>query len=244
MTSIMRFDSLESTNKHCKLLDLDQVEEFSVVWAMRQTGGIGQRGNAWESEPFKNLTISIILHPYFLNASRQFALTQTLSLGVCDFLGETLPNADCNIKWPNDIYVGQKKICGMLTESHVSCGRITSSVCGIGLNVNQISFPEWVPNPTSMQLESGKEYELEPLLLRLLALVAQRYEQLRLNQQATINEAYRQKLLFRGMRRRFIYQGHEITATIEDVDNYGRLILCDIDNQRLLCDIKEIQFVV
>ena len=83
---IVRLDSVESTNKYCEVLDLAEVEDFTCYWALEQTAGIGQRGNHWEAAPGKNLTFSLVLHPTFLPADRQFHLTQALSLALVDFL--------------------------------------------------------------------------------------------------------------------------------------------------------------
>ena len=108
---IVKFDSLESTNKYCEALDLMQVEDFTCYWAMKQTDGIGQRGNHWEAAPGSNLTFSLVLHPTFLPADRQFRLTEALSLAIVDFM-DTIDslNSIVKIKWPNDIYVGRKKM--------------------------------------------------------------------------------------------------------------------------------------
>ena len=102
---IVKFDSLESTNKYCEALDLAQVEDFTCYWALEQTAGIGQRGNHWEAAPGQNLTFSLVLHPTFLPADRQFKLTEALSLALVDFLSLFDPPFSTSIKWPNDIYV-------------------------------------------------------------------------------------------------------------------------------------------
>ena len=82
---IVKLDSTESTNRYCEALDLAEVEDFTCYWALEQTAGIGQRGNHWEAEPGMNLTFSLVLHPTFLPADRQFKLTKALSLALVDF---------------------------------------------------------------------------------------------------------------------------------------------------------------
>ena len=84
--NIQKLDSTESTNKYCEALDLAEVEDFTCYWALEQTAGIGQRGNHWHSAPGQNLTFSLVLHPAFLPAARQFRLTQALSLALVDQL--------------------------------------------------------------------------------------------------------------------------------------------------------------
>lgn len=236
---IQKFDSLESTNKHCELLDLRKVEEFTCIWALEQTAGIGQRGNSWASAAGQNLTFSLLLKPTFLPADRQFRLTQALSLGVTDLI-ESLDSikSTVSIKWPNDIYVEGKKICGTLTTARISDGSIATAVCGIGVNVNQTEFPDWVPNPTSIRLLTGQHYALEPLLHNLLAYIAQRYEALRRGYDPS--EEYLSQLLNYGIPKRYLYSGNEITATITGVDRHGRLLLTTESGLHLCCAMKEI----
>ena len=240
---ILRFDSLESTNKYCELLDLNQVEEFTVIWALSQTGGVGQQGSHWESETGKNLTISLVLHPAFLPANSQFLLTQMLSLAVADYLRQAMPLQAVSIKWPNDIYVGHRKICGMLTTTRIANGHIASAVCGIGLNVNQLQFSPNIPNPTSMALCVGHEFELEEVLKALVAAIEKRYTQLQNGESALVQRDYLSLLLNRGKPARYLYQGQKITATIQGVDDYGHLLLTDASHRTLVCGIKEIQFL-
>lgn len=241
---ILRFDSLESTNKYCELLDLNQVEEFTVIWASSQTGGVGQQGSRWESQPGKNLTISIVLHPSFLPAHSQFLLTQMLSLAVADYLRDAMPSQSVAIKWPNDIYLGHKKICGILTTTRIANTHIASAVCGLGLNVNQQSFSADIPNPVSMALQSGHEFDLEEVLTALLSHIEHRYKQLRNEDADLIKNDYQSLLLHRGSLARYRHKGREITATIQGTDAYGHLVLTEASGQTLTCDIKEIQFII
>lgn len=244
------FDSLESTNKYCEALDLDKVEDFTCFWAMAQTAGIGQRGNHWHSTPGMNLTFSLVLKPHFLSAERQFRLTQVLSLALTDCLksleginglmidGEA---ARPVIKWPNDIYIGRKKICGTLTSTRLNGILIDSAICGIGLNVNEVDFPSWVPNPTSLRLLTGHSYELPPLLHILLAQIRARYDSLK--QQEDPHAEYLDRLMNLGIPQHYIVNGEELEATIAGVDCYGRLLLdTTSDHRRLCCGMKEIKY--
>ena len=243
--TIQKFDSLESTNKYCEALDLAEVEDCTCYWALEQTAGIGQRGNCWASEAGKNLTFSLVLHPDFLPADRQFKLTEALSLALCDFLKDykdLKDFRDLKVKWPNDIYVGGKKICGTLVSTRLTGNCIASAICGIGLNVNQtIMFPDWVPNPTSLALLTGKEYELEPLLRRLLVCIEKRYNELKSG--ADPEPEYLEHLLNLGVPARYKYNEDVITATITGVDPHGRLLLSTTDDHRLTCGMKEIELV-
>jgi BirA family biotin operon repressor/biotin-[acetyl-CoA-carboxylase] ligase len=145
-----------------------------AVWAAAfQSAGKGQQENRWESEAGKNLLFSILLRPMCFRAEAQFLLSQAVSLGVCDYLrNEGLP---AQIKWPNDIYVGEKKIAGLLLEHHVCGEYISATIAGVGLNVNQQHFV-CAPQATSMRTEMKKEFDLQTVLKGLLAAIFRYYE--------------------------------------------------------------------
>ena len=238
---IHKLDSVESTNKYCEALDLHQVEDFTCYWALEQTAGIGQRGNHWASAPGENLTFSLVLHPTSLAASRQFKLTQALSLALGDFLSIFNFQFSIRIKWPNDLYVGSHKICGTLVSTRLQGDTIASAVCGIGLNVNQTAFPDWVPNPTSLRLLTGRSYDLEATLHVLLDCIRRRYDALCAG--ADMQQEYLAHLMNLGCEARYGYLGREITAVITGVDDHGRLLLDSSDGRRLCCAMKEITFL-
>lgn len=240
------FDSLESTNKYCELLDLTAVEEFTVVCAREQTAGIGQRGNVWHSEPGKNLTFSLVLKPTFLPFEQQYMLTKAVSLGVADCLASLLPEGqEVSIKWPNDIYIGMRKVCGILISNHVSGSSLSSSVVGIGLNVNQTAFPKWIPNPVSLKQVTGREEALEPLLRRLVECIALRYGQLQggLEGVEALDNEYLSRLLFRGEERPYLLRGERVDATIVGVNRFGHLDLTGAHGEKYTCQLKELVFL-
>ena len=251
---IIKLDSVESTNKYCEVFDLAEVEDFTCYWALEQTAGIGQRGNHWHSAKGLNLTFSLVLKPAWLPAAHQFKLTQALSLAIVDFLSPFTSHLSPCIKWPNDIYVWMstttagserqhygKKICGTLTSARLAGDNIATAICGIGLNVNETEFPDWVPNPTSLRLLTGDTYDLEDTLHALLECIERRYNALR--DSADIEDEYLSLLLNRGIEAQYLYQGRPINATITGVDSYGRLLLTAHDGTPLRCAMKEIAFL-
>ena len=130
------------------------------VWAARfQTAGRGQKGNTWCSADGENLTFSIYLKHNGIEARNQFAICQAVSLGACRYLATK--GVEASIKWPNDIYVGDRKICGILISNTVSGGLLKDSLAGIGINLNQVEFPDWIPNPTSLKLITKNNYVIE-----------------------------------------------------------------------------------
>lgn len=244
---ILFFDTLDSTNNYCKLLDPSKVGEFTVIWAGNQTAGIGQQGNVWHSKPYKNLTFSIILKPSFLALVDQWLLSMTIAIAVSDCIAETLSKSKIqnttSIKWPNDIYVDNHKICGILITNQVSDGYISQAICGIGLNVNQNSFPDWIPNPISVRLLTHKDHDLTELLDSLLSCFEKRYAQLK-EAPETIKPLYMSRLFRFRQPANYIYKEELVNAAITDVDHFGHLHLVTSSGSEIVCALKEISFVI
>lgn len=151
---IVRIDSCRSTSS--ELAQEADAPHGTVVVCREQTAGRGQRGNHWEAEPGKNLTFSILLRPASLRAACQFELSMVVSLAITDSIGALLPPASApSIKWPNDIYIGDEKVCGILIENKLSGAFIERSIAGVGININQRRFLSDAPNPTSVVLHNG-----------------------------------------------------------------------------------------
>lgn len=168
---IIWLNSIDSTNKEAARR-MDSLDNLSVIAAKCQTHGRGQRGNPWFSGEGENLTFSMVLKfsgSSGMAAKDQFALSQAASLAVVAFLEENGIRA--TIKWPNDIYAGDSKICGMLIENTLAGAQIATSIVGIGLNLNQTAFPGQVLNPTSARLLTGRHFNIESSLERLAGLL-------------------------------------------------------------------------
>ena len=155
--NIVRLNDVDSTNSFAlSLLRNTEMEEGAVITAHAQTLGRGQRGNTWFSEPGKIITCSILLKPNFLNINLQFDLTRAIALGLSDLLNDLLPSSAINIKWPNDIIADGKKIAGILIENVINGTRVSTSVVGIGLNVNQQHFGIDAAHAVSISQLDGK----------------------------------------------------------------------------------------
>lgn len=170
MYDIMWLESVDSTNSEAKRR-ISDIDNLSVLSALSQSEGRGQKGNKWSSVPGENLTFSIVLKfgeqtagelRLAVTAREQFVLTEITSLSIVEFLSRH--GIKAKIKWPNDIYVGDKKICGVLIENSLRGKNLSSSIIGIGLNVNQRNFDVNLPNPTSMILETGIEEDIRSCL--------------------------------------------------------------------------------
>jgi BirA family transcriptional regulator, biotin operon repressor / biotin---[acetyl-CoA-carboxylase] ligase len=233
----------ESTNQYAlEWLSKSKPPEGTVISAYEQTKGRGQIGSTWESEAGKNLTFSVILYPSFLPLSRQFALNQCLSLSILDALAPLIPEA-LSLKWPNDIYIGQKKVAGMLVQNSINQMQLQHSVVGIGLNVNQTVFISDALNPVSLQQITGKEMDLFALLSSICFCMEKRYLQLRSGDFETIRKNYLENLY--QFMEDHLYKdatGRLFKGRIVDVLPDGRLLLVH-DKGEQSFGMKEIQFI-
>jgi BirA family biotin operon repressor/biotin-[acetyl-CoA-carboxylase] ligase len=240
----IRLKEVDSTNRYLmEWLAGEMPEEGTLVIADHQTAGRGTDGTSWESEPSMNLTFSFVLYPDFLPVEAQFYLNKTISLGLADLMTELLPGRqDVRIKWPNDIYIGDKKVAGTLIQNGVKGSLFEYALIGIGLNVNQVNFHGGAPNPVSLKMIAGKSFELEKLLKKLTAKIDHRYEMLKQGKIKLIDDDYL-KLLYRLQQfSGFVYKGNIVQAKIIGVTNIGRLIL-EIPEERILeCNLDDIKF--
>jgi BirA family biotin operon repressor/biotin-[acetyl-CoA-carboxylase] ligase len=225
------------------MLDLTSkspLPEGTVVITSNQYAGRGQRGNTWQAAAGMNLTFSALLRPAFLSVKHQFALTMVTSLAVFDYL-ESKGLADVKIKWPNDILVGKKKICGMLIENVIQGDSIYQSIVGIGLNINQVEFP--VATATSLALVTQTKFDLNEQWNQLLEKLEKRYLQLRAGKQNALKDEYLKNLLSVHLIQKFILNGASFDGTIKTVDDLGQLIV-DVNGTEKVFSTKEISFVL
>lgn len=162
--NIIWIDKAQSTNAFAAQMPDDATPHGTVVATHTQTAGRGQRGNAWEASPGQNLTFSMVLRPRNIAVARQFDMSMAVALGIRDGLSGILPSDDLKIKWSNDIYWRDGKLCGILIENAVSGTHIGRAIAGIGINVNQTAFVSDAPNPVSLAQITGRHFDLKHLL--------------------------------------------------------------------------------
>ncbi|MBL4625720.1 MAG: biotin--[acetyl-CoA-carboxylase] ligase [Flavobacteriales bacterium] len=183
---IINLDEVDSTNNYTsEFIRHNVMQEGLLVRAKSQISGKGQRGNNWESDPNENLTFSIYVKPSFISIDEQFVLNKWVSLSILSVL--RIHGIEAEVKWPNDIFVGNKKTGGILIENSVSTG-INHSIVGIGLNVNQMVF-KGLPNATSMKQQVHKMFNLNSVLEQLCIALEQNYLQPKADK-SILNEAY------------------------------------------------------
>lgn len=180
MPGIQTVNTLESTNNYVKE-HIAELDNLSVVRAVEQTSGRGQGNHLWHSAPGMNLTFSVFMDfeasGIRLPAAELEHITGVITLSVRSYLGQK--GIESRIKWPNDILVGDRKICGILIENSVSGGEIRNSIVGVGLNVNELQFPADIPNPTSVASVTGCNYELSAEMELLYKEIRRHFELLR-----------------------------------------------------------------
>jgi len=213
-----------------------------LVLAETQSAGRGQRGNRWSSAGGENLTFSQLHEPNGLPAERQFYLSKALSLTLADTL--TASGLTARIKWPNDIYLGNRKVAGLLIENDLVGATIRRSILGVGLNVNQTRFDPSLPNPTSMAVEAGRPLSRAGVLADYLRAAAEWFGRLAAEDWAAIDTRYLDSLYRRTGEHLFSEPGGEpFAARVETVAPAGELILVRGDGSRKAYLFKEIEFV-
>ena len=242
--NIFWYNSLTSTNNKAVELALKNEPEGIVVVCNYQTKGKGQRENSWESEDGKNLTFSILMRPVFLPAEKQFILSKIVSLAVYDYLKSI--NIEASIKWPNDIYIEDRKVTGILIENSIMGENISFSVAGIGLNLNQKQFSNKITNPISVIQKTGIITNIKDALNNLLLCFDRRYKMLKNGKLNDINTDYFNALYRSKGYHLYKQQCNEKTfkAKIKDVLNTGELILEDENGITSQFAFKEIIFVL
>lgn len=240
---IIQLEETSSTNDYLKGLSLkDQVEEFTVAVAEFQASGKGQRGNSWEAEKGKNLLFSILLYPTFIPVANQFLLSQLLSLSIKEELAQY--SAGFSIKWPNDIYWKEKKICGILIENDLQGRSISRSIGGIGININQKTFYSSAPNPVSLYQITGKEHNCLSILSGILARVDKYYKYIRENQTEKIVLEYHKSLFRKDIASLFADKNGTFTAQVKRVEPSGTLVLQDDDGNERKYQFKEVYYIL
>lgn len=232
----------ECGSTNIEAADRERYGHGAAVIAHRQTAGRGQRGHKWESAAGENLTFSIVFEPVFVPASEQFMLSEVSALAVADTLAGY--GIEARIKWTNDIYVGDSKICGMLIEHNLSGGNLSRTISGIGVNVNQTDFPAWLPNPCSMATVTGRKYDVGEVFDALYANLRARYGMLEAGEGERLAADYHALLYRRGVPSRFFIPGRgEVIGVIRGTGADGRLkVTIDGHDEEFL--FKEIEFII
>ncbi len=218
----IKLSHVSSTNLHVStLLRQEKLKESFVVLADYQESGKGQGSHTWESNRGENLLMSLLLFPAFLSASSQFRLSMVASLAITDTL-DSLGIA-AKIKWPNDIFSQKGKIAGILIEHGISGKNISHSIIGIGLNLNQVVFPEFPVPASSVLLETGEQTIPLELAEKLVRKLEKRYDALEQGENLSIERDYIEKIYLINKLARFFAKGETFEGKIRGVNEFGEL---------------------
>ncbi len=239
---VILVNEVDSTNKYATgLMKAETVAEGTIVLTFRQTHGKGYGKNVWESEDNKNLTFSLILHPTFVPASRQFLLSQVVSLGIAEYLrGET---EGVSVKWPNDLFIHDRKVAGILIENVVSGPVLQSSVIGVGFNVNQREFPGYLHRATSLSLATGRDYDVHEVLQGILYKINTWYRRLHKGESAEIRSSYLDQLYRKDVLSEYRSAERTFKARIRGIDEFGQLILEEPSGLCSTWPFKSVEFL-
>lgn len=221
---IFSFETIDSTNAFAKNLDKNDAPHGTLVIAEEQTAGRGRLQRQWVSTKGENLLFSIILYPQF-DTEKIALLPFAGSLAVTDAI-ESVTQLSPTCKWPNDVLINSKKVCGMLLESSSGNAGIEKIILGIGVNVQQTEFsPDLLTKATSLKIETGREIDRVVLLRSILEALELRYEQLASFPPAQLLNDWRMKALLFGKKILVLESEFSFTATAIDVAEDGSLII-------------------
>ena len=236
--SMRYFEDTESTNTEAMMWANEGAPEGSLVLADYQTSGRGRQGRHWQAEPAKNLLISLILRPR-IDASKWGLINIAASVAIVETLNTFIAPLSASIKWPNDIVIDGKKCCGMLIETITSGQHNTADaplVLGIGINVNQASFPKEIETrATSLLLETGRHTSREELLCRLLELLENYYDAVQRGACTKLIDTYEQYLasLNQSCSFRFSEKQSVVHGVIRGISPAGALRFETADGEQL-----------
>ena len=243
---ILRLPTIDSTNKHCfRLIDQGHGRNGLVVITDEQTEGRGHADNKWLSEKGKNLTFSLMIKPDCITPANQFLITHFISLALQNELSAILNCENISVKWPNDIYAEDHKIAGVLVQNVIKGSEIDFSVIGIGLNVNQKIFDPALPNPSSLSLIAGHDFDLGKLLEKLLNSID--FFLGKISNPENLNSVqtdYLEKLFKAGKWSNYLANGVIFKAKIKGLGPYGQLILLLENGNEAMFSFKEVEFIL
>jgi len=238
---LIHLSSVDSTNIFAnRLINQEEVREGTVILADHQINGKGQGGNRWISEPGSNLLFSAVFNPDFLRADRQYYLSMVVANAIADFLSEFSNNIA--IKWPNDMLINHKKIAGILIENTILGEYLRTTIAGIGLNVNQVKFPEEIPDAVSLTMTTGRQYKLKELLGTLLEKLSTSVNLLYENRIGLIRTAYLNNLYGLNEWHEFSDSMGQFEGRINDVAETGELMVLKRNGELSHYGFREITF--
>ena len=239
---IRDYEEIGSTNEEMnRLIMTEDLAEGCIIRTDYQHAGKGHAGNSWQSERGMNLLFSVLLKPDFLSPESAFHLSRITSLSLHEIIDNQCDGVQ--IKWPNDLLVGDKKMAGILIENMIISHTISHSIIGIGLNINQTVFDPSIPAPTSLKIEKGCHIDMNSLLTAFRSSLETWYNSLITGNERMIMESYNQRLYRLGVTAYFRSAAGKFTAIIRDVHPSGELVLETGKGDILTFGFKEVEYL-
>ncbi len=239
----IELNEVNSTNSYLsEMFSKGEISEPVTVYAHSQTKGKGMGTNKWESEDGKNAIFSICLFTE-IKTEEIFKVSIATSLAIYEYLN--LKGVKTTIKWPNDIYYEDKKMGGILIENKLDGNLVKSTIIGVGLNLNQESFSNKLPNPISLKNVTGKDYNIEEVVKEISAMIEKKLDEIKEKNFTDIRLDYLLKLYCFGKIVMWKIQGikDEIAGSIVNVKPDGKIVVQAVSGQLCECDIKQIKLV-
>lgn len=218
----------------------DKSFNFYGIYTNEQTQGKGLGSNKWCSTKGQNILVSFLFQPP-ITPQNQFYFNQYFSLSIRKFLAQFIEHP--KIKWPNDIYVEDQKIAGILIEHSIQGEQLKYSIAGVGININQIQFDADIPNPTSLKLLTGKTYDIHELVQNLATILEKEYHLIQEQQLETLKQSYLQHLYQYQTLAHYEILGEQVTGKITGISPFGQLLVEDLSQHLHTCNYKEIKFI-
>ena len=243
ITTRYHFETIDSTNKKASLLAKAGAPHGTLVTADTQEEGVGRRGRSWSSQQGAGIYMSMVLRPD-IEPNQAAMLTLVAAIAVQKAIEQTIEPFVCEgpkIKWPNDIVLNKKKVCGILTELSLKSTEIDFLILGIGINVNNTSFPEELSQAaSSLFLELGKEVDKEGLITEVWKKFQVYYEMfLQTKDISYFQEEYERILVNKEEKVRVLDPIGEYTGIAKGVSSTGELIV-NVDGKQNLVSGGEV----
>ena len=237
------FEEVDSTNELAKkFLAKGKVIEGTMLRASYQNQGRGQLQVAWESRKGNNILASVILHPHFLPVEKQFYLNRIAALAVADFLCLNIAD-EVQIKWPNDILVNGEKLCGILIENTLVGNKIENCIIGVGININQTKFQNYIPPASSLYNLTYREYDIEQCALIFHKCLMNRYKQLKEGLFKILLSDFNKLLYGKGLDLKYKAKGEIINASVQEVKDDGVIVLKVTNGKIVEFRNKELEYL-
>lgn len=236
-------EEVVSTNRTLsKLSENKELPDFYTISADYQSGGKGYHGANWHSTKGCNILMSIVVYPSFLKAADAFLISSWVSVSLLEYL-QYHSIRDISIKWPNDIYVGKQKIAGILINNTISDSAIRKSIIGIGLNINQKEFPDYLPNPVSLVQQIKTECVIKKEIERLVVYLQKQYNLL-MDSHQKLRDRYHSKIFQLNKWAAYSIENELVRAKIIGVDDLGQLGLQFENGKSSYFEMKSIKFIL